>query len=223
LEPFFTRSHLVFWGCKKSDAVDVGGFAAEATTGIVRKLWNDNHVVTEVYKSSPLTQKEAFGYPAEDLEALSAVVDYIPTWCGNLPSEMISSVTGDMQNLGCYHAATMPYYFLQYGMSPRMLNPPPPTNNAVIGSALYSCSTPSSTCTDLQLREWIERQVAVNGKQRGGQQTGMDTFNQSDDSFKLTPDLMQASEMVVVNPTTVFGEQTKERNWFDELTSLYGL
>merc|ERR1719230_2427426 len=107
LEPFFTRTHLMFWGCKKSTSADVGGFAAEATTGIVRKLWKDKHVVTEIYKSSPLTQKESFGYPAEDLEGLATVVHYEPTWCGSLAtgaSRIIGTVTGNMQNLGCYHA-----------------------------------------------------------------------------------------------------------------------
>merc|ERR1712151_748445 len=83
LEPFFTRTHLMFWGCKKSTSADVGGFAAEATTEIVRKLWTDKHVVTEIYKSSPLTQRESFGYPAEDLEGLATVVHYEPTWCGS--------------------------------------------------------------------------------------------------------------------------------------------
>mmetsp|Transcript_45868 Transcript_45868/g.127249 ORF Transcript_45868/g.127249 Transcript_45868/m.127249 type:complete len:576 (+) Transcript_45868:103-1830(+) len=221
LEPFFTKHHLYFFRCKeiKTDA-GVGGFTATATAETVKSLWETRQVVTEVYKSSVLTQKEAFGYPAEELSHLATLVIYTPRWCGDggtgalavagqMVGQMVGQTPGEMPHLRCYHDAVFPAYFLQFGLSPGKLNPPSPQNDALPGSALASCSTPSSACNDLQIRQWVERQQAgdVDGSQRWDQVTGMATFNLTDDTFELTPSLLRVSERVGMDPVALYGKE----------------
>mmetsp|Transcript_74346 Transcript_74346/g.150985 ORF Transcript_74346/g.150985 Transcript_74346/m.150985 type:complete len:203 (+) Transcript_74346:10-618(+) len=74
-------------------------------------------------------------------------------------------------------------------LPPPAVPPPVPLDGAEMGSAARDCPTPSATCTDSQLREWVERQLLLGGTQRWVQKAGRDTFDTTDDAFALEPKL----------------------------------
>eukprot|EP00929_Paragymnodinium_shiwhaense_P015111 TRINITY_DN123129_c0_g1_i1.p1 TRINITY_DN123129_c0_g1~~TRINITY_DN123129_c0_g1_i1.p1 ORF type:complete len:562 (+),score=104.32 TRINITY_DN123129_c0_g1_i1:67-1752(+) len=194
LEPFFTRHQLYFFRCKEFVGKEqgVGSFTAEATASTVRQLWDKSHMMTEIYKSSLLTQKPAMGYPNKELAEVGTVVLYKPNWCGG-----DSGLLTEVAHLQCYHNAIIPLYFLRFGIQPAPLNPPQVLPDVMPGSAIANCSTPSAACSDLEIREWVDRQNQVDGTQLWQQTTGQETFDPMDDSFALAPALNYAGEDIV--------------------------
>ncbi|CAE8629379.1 unnamed protein product [Polarella glacialis] len=220
LEPYFSKhSHLNFLGhglgCneKVSSGHGLGDFASENVDSYVQKMWDSYKVVTEVYKSSVLTESDGESAYSQlksmvksgasgglqdtlvgtmgggnrnlPLERMAALVEYKPDWCSG-----VAGMSGDMAHLGCRHCAVFPMYFLSFGRQPAPVNPPPiAQNSALPGSALRSCVTPSAACTDGQVREWVERQFALQGGQAWTQVAGESTFDLSDDSFAVNPSL----------------------------------
>eukprot|EP00418_Pyrodinium_bahamense_P076490 CAMPEP_0179054808 /NCGR_PEP_ID=MMETSP0796-20121207/22977_1 /TAXON_ID=73915 /ORGANISM="Pyrodinium bahamense, Strain pbaha01" /LENGTH=563 /DNA_ID=CAMNT_0020751443 /DNA_START=103 /DNA_END=1792 /DNA_ORIENTATION=- len=192
LEPYFSKHQFGFLRCKHiSTDSGLGDYTAAATTVIVRSLWDQYKVVTEVYKSSVMTEHKAFGIPNEDLEKLGTLVRYKPHWCGGLGAlsslKMLANL--DIMHLNCRHDAVFPLYFLSYGQSAPPVIPAQLVGQAQPGSAISTCSTPSAMCTDGEIREWVERQFAVEGSQEWTQASGTDTISSSDDAFKLEPGL----------------------------------
>lgn len=209
LEPFFTKRELLFFfntpGCQDTTSAEpVKGFAEKATAAELAKLWKSHNVVTEVYKSSILTQQEeVFGKKIEagtsssELEKLGTFVRYRPHWCGGLewvPAKLDLSHYGHMW---CRHLAAFPMYFLSMG------RPPPPVRAQLSdapGDAVAACLTPSATCDDESIRMWVMRQQCLNGTaQRWTQIEGFETLNNSDDTFELTPPLLESE--LVLTPT----------------------
>mmetsp|Transcript_85711 Transcript_85711/g.239582 ORF Transcript_85711/g.239582 Transcript_85711/m.239582 type:complete len:510 (-) Transcript_85711:178-1707(-) len=190
LEPFFTKHHLNMFRCSNLKVDDgIGAFTAEATAGYVKSLWDTKQVVTEVYKSSLLTEMKLLGEPDKELEKLAALVLYHPTWCGGL-GPVTSEMFGQFGNLDCRHGAVYPLYFLSFGVPPPPLTPSVSVK-AMPGSAVTNCSTPSPSCTDFQVWEWVRRQHSLHGAQKWEQLSGRNTFDVSDDEFGLTPALGQ--------------------------------
>merc|ERR1712048_88590 len=85
-------------------------------------------------------------------------------------------------------------YFLQYGHPPSFLIDGQHEKNTI----LNSCPTPSSSCSDREIQGLVERQHLLEGRQRWEQQTGFDTFDIADDTFRLIPDHLPGgiSEMI---------------------------
>jgi len=168
------------------------------TAGYVNSLWEKKRVVTEVYKSSVLTEMSEFGVPNKGLEKSVALVQYEPYWCGGLG--MLDKV--EFGHVSCKHTAVFPTYFLSY----KRLTPP--QGGAEAGSAVQvhgdsdvgktygACATPSPKCTDGQIREWVERQHLLGGSQKWVQRGGRKTFNTSDDTFTITPSLNEDATLV---------------------------
>jgi hypothetical protein len=239
LEPVFTEHHFNMMRCTvdvKSiiPSIDdikrqgtqiktgegLGSFAADNTASVVQRLWQESRVVTEIYKSSELTQNDRLNNPNVDLSKLGTLVIYKPTWCGT-ETGAVSTVIGlagmpTTTENSCYHAAMFALYFLHFGLMPSALNPAPPTVTASVTSALRACPTPSASCGDDQLREWVDRQnvTHVAGGQRWTQATGMDTFNMSDDSFTLMPPLSGTSEVVEVDAGQKFAYLSADKPGF---------
>jgi len=210
LEPFFTKHHLYFFRCKSIDTDEgIGSFTAAATAGYVKSLWDKHGVVTEVYKSSVLTETRNIGMPNEELEKLVSLVEYSPHWCGGF-----GPLSSNLAHLECKHSAAFPIYFLSYGFPPPKLNPEPRTVGPP-GSALADCSTPSPVCSDAEIREWIRRQRQLNGSQRWTQTAGQSTFEVDDDAFALEPELAQASEVVLADAELTAGSpDRREGAWW---------
>merc|ERR1712232_596246 len=102
----------------------LGSFAADATVSVVERLWRESRVVTEIYKSSALTQNEHLSNPNLDLTKLGTLVVYNPTWCGatnGAVSTMLGLAGKNMQS-SCYHSAMFPLYFLHFGLAASPLN-----------------------------------------------------------------------------------------------------
>jgi hypothetical protein len=228
LEPYFTKHHFGLFRCHKMDTGSgIGSFTAEATTQYVKNLWEKSSVVTEVYKSSLLTEDLGkigelpgaqsmisemgqFGEPNTDLEKVAALVEYSPFWCGgggplsgySRFSKLLaqgSELAGRVGHVRCQHLAAFPIYLLGIGRSPPALDPPVTPEMASLaapGSALLACTTPSASCTDGQIREWIERQLKLGGVQRWVQFGGRETFDNSDDTFNIEPSLAQEARVV---------------------------
>jgi len=227
LEPLFTEHHYHLVRCGVVESLipgldelkkqasqlqtgeGLGTFAADATATVVNRLWQKNHVVTEIYKSSALTQNDKFSDTNVDLTKLGTLVIYNPVWCGAAAGAMstVLGLAGKYTQNSCYHSAMFPLYFLQFGLPASPMNPRPPALVSQIDSALRACPTPSASCSDDQLREWVDRQNLSNvaGQQRWMQATGIDTFNISDDSFTLQPALSGQSEIVEVDAGQRYG------------------
>ncbi|CAK9051620.1 TPR repeat-containing thioredoxin TTL1 [Durusdinium trenchii] len=223
LEPYFSKhSHMYFFGCHAEVTTDegMGDFAAKLTVQFVQHLWKSKKVVTEVYKSSQLTEETgeespyselknlvengavggvekalvgnlASGMRAEDLERSGTMVKYNPDWCEGVGS----STMGDVEHVACRHCAVMPMYLLGFGRAPPALRPPP-TERSEPGSALSSCMTPSASCTDGQLRQWVQRQLDMAPTRQSWLQiAGRRTFDEVDDAFQLDPSIEQGFQL----------------------------
>merc|ERR1712187_169228 len=102
------------------------------------------------------------------LETLSALTIYQPDWCGGLGPINTQSLA-QFGHLYCKHSSVIPHYFLEYGeLSPSL---------SVGQPVLESCPVPSSVCTDMELRELVDRQHMVAGQQQWKQEAGIDTFD----------------------------------------------
>merc|ERR1740138_605725 len=94
----------------------------------------------------------------------------------------------ELGHIECKHNAAFPMYFLNYA-----LKPPPltsgggqlPPGAAEPMSAAAACTTPSASCADGQIREWVQRQLLLEGQQHWVQSRGRDTFDIEDDAFDL--------------------------------------
>ncbi|CAJ1357570.1 unnamed protein product [Effrenium voratum] len=223
LEPYFSKhSHMYFFGCHAEVTTDegMGDFAAKSTVEFVQQMWKSKRVVTEIYKSSLLTEKSAEDSPyselknivengavsgfehtlvgnlasgmrEEDLERSGTLVKFEPDWCEGVASNTM----GDVEHVGCRHCAVMPMYLLSFGSAPAPISPAP-TERAEPGSALSSCMTPSASCTDGQLREWVQRQLDMQPTRQSWKQiAGQDTFRESDDGFLLDPSIEQGFQL----------------------------
>jgi len=99
-------------------------------------------------------------------------------------------------HLNCRHMAVFPMYFLGYGRpSPPVVPAQPMSGSLQPHSALSTCTTPSAGCTDGQIRQWVERQIAVEGLQKWVQATGSHSITTSDDAFELTPSLEEVARV----------------------------
>lgn len=198
LEPYFSKHHLWVFRCKDiSTDSGLGDFTSAATAVYVKSLWEDYKVVTEVYKSSVMTENKAFGVPNEDLERQTVVVKYEPHWCGGLGAlgNLNPLANLDIMHLSCHHLAVFPMYFLSYGQPSPQVIPAQLAGQAQPGSAISTCGTPSAICTDGQIREWVERQIAVEGRQVWTQAQGEKTITSSDDAYKLEPTLEDEAQL----------------------------
>ncbi|CAE8648228.1 unnamed protein product, partial [Polarella glacialis] len=99
-------------------------------------------------------------------------------------------------------------------------------NSALPGSALRSCVTPSAACTDGQVREWVERQFALQGGQAWTQVAGESTFDLSDDSFAVNPSLddnfqlgLKSANEMVLDEAIELPSNYQEPTWHKMLTS----
>jgi len=216
LEPFFTQLHFDFIRCTSTPDFDpsVGHYIPEATAGIVKSLWENNRVPTEVYKSSVLTELDFLGAPDHALEGHSVLVHSDPAWCGGL-GPITDKPLGEFGNLECKHCAPFPSYFLQYGHpAPTLVN----MGQNVQGTVLVSCPTPSSTCTDDEIGKLAERQHILVGKQRWEQQTGFGTFTTSDDTFALTPEHFVVPASAMLNASNVLYDRHRSASDFHQST-----
>lgn len=202
LEPFFTKPKLLYFfnapGCQDSEYEEhVGGFTEQGTSEGVSYMRQHYGVVTEVYKSSIMTEPQVVmgktveaGTSSAQLENLAALVRYRPQWCGGLDWMPETLDLSHLGNLMCRHLAVFPLYFLSMGGSP-----PVASTEAPPGPAIAACLTPSASCDDESIRMWQQRQLCLNGTtQRWSQVLGVDTLNVSDDSFELAPAL-QGTEL----------------------------
>lgn len=240
LEPYFSKhSHMVFFGChgtKVTTSKGLDDFAPQRTLFFVKNLWKSKKVVTEIYKSSILTEADRGDTSAYDalkkivkngaadsfedvlvgnlgggirehpLERAATLVKYEPDWCSSISSASV----GDVQHLGCRHCAVMAMYLLGFGRSAPPLSPPPALSSAQPGSALSSCMTPSASCTDGQLREWVQRQLDMREDQSWNQLGGRMSFDQSDDSFAISPSLEQSFQLGLHGANEIVEQAAKE-------------
>jgi len=198
LEPYFSKHHLWIFRCRDiSTDSGLGDFTAAATAAYVRSLWDDYKVVTEIYKSSVMTENKAFGIPNQGLEGLGVLVKYKPQWCGGLGAlgHLNPLANLDIVHLSCHHMAVFPMYFLGYGQQAARLVPDTRVAQAQPGSAISDCSTPSAGCSDGQIRQWVERQFAVEGQQLWSQAEGSSTITSSDDAYELEPSLADEAQV----------------------------
>lgn len=196
LEPYFTKHHMYMLRCTKMTTESgILDFTADASVQYVVHLWNERGVVTEIYKSSVFTELSSLGVPNEKLEKVTTFVEYKPHWCGGV-GPISHAVLG---HLKCRHDAVFPLYFLSYGRPPPEVVPRPPADvlaQAAPGSAAKACTTPSASCTDGQIREWIQRQLSMHKSQQWEQVRGYETIESNDDAFQLTPSLNEQPELV---------------------------
>jgi len=160
LEPFFTQIHAGIFRCSRPTLHEsVGDYLPKATASIVKRLWEIRGVVTEVYKSSPLTEL-----------TLTPLVGL-----GHVDHA-----------LECKHCAVFPLYFLQYGHPAPPLTAG--TRHLGIDPVFKTCPTPASSCSDEEIQRLVQRQNMLGGRQRWEQATGFATVDVSDDTFSLLPD-----------------------------------
>lgn len=213
LEPYFTKHHMYMLRCTKM-TTDSGilDFTAKASVGYVESLWHTRGVVTEIYKSSVFTEMRQLGVPNEKLEQVTTFVEYKPHWCGGL------GPISQLGHLKCRHDAVFPLYFLSYGwQSPPVV--PRPTkavlDDAAPGSAVRECTTPSASCTDGQIREWIQRQIYyLHKRQRWVQVRGYKTVTSKDDIFRLSPDINQQPKVLQEVPETLDEKLQNASPWY---------
>lgn len=173
LDPYFTEHHLNLLRCDQIDlSGGLGSFAAEATAGYVRRLW-EREVITEVYKSSAFSENWMVGQPNAVLDALVALIEYAPNWCGHF-----------VWGWDCKHKAVVPMYFLAFG------DPPPPLSVAgPDGQQPGVCLVPSSACMDSDVKELVSRQNVLTSnfsdQQRWVHEEGKQTLQTEDDTFRL--------------------------------------
>eukprot|EP00929_Paragymnodinium_shiwhaense_P003812 TRINITY_DN104487_c0_g1_i1.p1 TRINITY_DN104487_c0_g1~~TRINITY_DN104487_c0_g1_i1.p1 ORF type:complete len:530 (-),score=42.67 TRINITY_DN104487_c0_g1_i1:153-1682(-) len=190
LEPVFTKYHFKLFRCigkgetgtSELKEGESGTYTAESTSAYAKSLWETKQVVTEVYKSSMLTEWGFLGETDRELEKEAAFVQYHPDWCGVLFGNF-----GGLNGLQCRHAAAIPLYLLSFGEVPPRLFPAAPSALAEPGSALLTCPTPSANCSQFALWEWVQRQHLLKGEQKWDQQEGQSTLESKDDFFMLTP------------------------------------
>jgi len=199
LDPYFSKHHLWIFRCKKlKTGSGMGDFAAKATTQYVKRLWQKHGVVTEIYKSSAMTEHKMLGLVNEPLDAMSTFVKYKPNFCGsfgfgNFKIEMLNEV--DIMHLTCRHMASVPLYFFSYGQPSPPVEPAMRVGNSQPGSALRNCTTPSASCSNGQLRQWVQRQLALEGRQHWVQTAGSYTLVTDDDTFELRPGLDEEADV----------------------------
>jgi len=171
----------------------VGNFAPLATSDNAKHLYEANHVLTEVYKTSVYTEMSQLGNTNTDLEQFATFVQYEPRWCGGMgPLE-----TMGLRHVGCRHYAAIPLYFLGFSQSPPTLITPLRPESMDPTSALATCPTPSASCEYGELQQWIERQLKLAGRnQKWTQASGFETLSVLDDHFELTPRDDPANELV---------------------------
>jgi len=238
LEPYFSKhSNMMFFGCNgakitTSDGLD--DFAAQSTVEFVKNLWESKNVVTEVYKSSILTEggsgesnsavsqlkklvqngaaasaedalvgNLASGSQNGDLERAATVVKYEPDWCSGVVGGSMVSSSGDVKHIGCRHCAVMPLYLLGFGRVAPDLQPAPSLGIAEPGSAIRSCETPAASCTNGQVREWIQRQLVLQRDQSWNQVGGQNTFDGIDDTFTVTPTLEETAQLGLTTANSI--------------------
>mmetsp|Transcript_58795 Transcript_58795/g.137675 ORF Transcript_58795/g.137675 Transcript_58795/m.137675 type:complete len:588 (+) Transcript_58795:25-1788(+) len=237
LEPYFSKhSHMYFFGCHAQVTTDegMGDFAAKLTVEYVNSMWQSKKVVTEIYKSSLLTEKApddspvneiknivengavgglehtlvgnlGAGMRVENLERSATLVEFAPDWCEGVTNDAL----GDVEHLGCRHCAVMPMYLLSFGRRAPPLSPP--ALSAAPGSALSSCMTPSASCLDEQVREWVQRQLDMQPAHQSWKQIGGgSTFDESDDSFTLNPSIEQGIRLGLQSANSLVEQPVKE-------------
>jgi len=144
-----------------------------------------------------MTEHKMLGLINKPLDAMSVLVNYKPNFCGsfvfgNFGAEMLNEI--DIMHLSCRHMAVFPLYFLSYGQPAPPLEPKM-VGGAKPGSALTNCTTPSASCNDGQIREWVQRQTAVEGRQRWVQVEGSYSLGTDDDTFSLRPGLDEEAKL----------------------------
>lgn len=172
LDPYFTEHHLVL-RCDHFDLSNgLGSFAPEATAGYVRRLW-ERDVITEVYKSSAFSENWMMGQPNAVLDALVALIEYEPSWCGHFVFAW-----------ACKHKAVVPMYFLAFGDPPPALSVAGPD-----GQQPGVCLVPSAACLDADVKELVSRQNVLTSnfsdQQRWVHEDGTGTLETDDDTFRL--------------------------------------
>jgi len=201
---------------------DVNQLGVHIPEGLMKHI---NQVASKEITMSQL------GDANHDLEKVATVVQYQPDWCDRKSptNSKFSAITNhlpampgvfekvsEFDDLECRHAAVFPLYLASYG------NPPPRLTSEAAkaiegqpGSAIEGCETPSATCTDGQIKEWVDRQRIVDGRQRWVQEGGKSTFDGYDDTFAITPDLNENSDEVVILAATERPPQSsQEHRWW---------
>lgn len=162
-----------------------------------------------------------------DLEKVATVVQYQPDWCDSTASvdskfstianhlPKVFEKVSEYNDLDCRHAAIFPLYLSNYGLPAASLTADAAKKlEGQPGSAIEGCETPSAACTDGQIKEWVERQRQVGGRQRWVQQGGKDTFDGFDDTFAITPDLDETKDEVVVLAATERPRGGSKESWW---------
>lgn len=80
---------------------EFGDFVGNKTGDIVKKLFIAGKAVTEVYRSSLLTENMWLGNPEDAMNKYASLLVMQPDWCGNIMA------------LECRHCAVVPLYFLR--------------------------------------------------------------------------------------------------------------
>jgi len=167
------------------------------------------------------------GEANHELEKVATVVQYQPDWCdskstinskfstiaNHLPG--VFEKVSEFDDLECRHAAVLPLYLAGYGLPPPRLTSQAATAiDGQPGSAIEGCATPSATCTDGQIKEWVDRQKSVKGIQRWTQSGGKSTFECIDDTFSITPELNEKNDEVVILAATERPPQASQEPWW---------
>ncbi|CAE7672310.1 TTL1 [Symbiodinium sp. CCMP2456] len=242
LEPYFTRHSHVLLNCHGQITADpgLGDFAERLTVEYVMNMWKTKGVVTDVYKSSLLTEERpaasAFtvmknivtegpfgvvekalvgnlgaGLTTEGLDMSATVVEYQPDWCEDIQSQ----VFGDVENLRCRHCASIPMYLLSFELerSAPALNTAEDSEEP--GASRSRCMMPSASCVDDHVREWVQRQLDMKPThQIWNQIAGQQTFDKSDDVFELTPALGLQSPGEALSASPVHMPAKREQDAF---------
>jgi len=217
LDPYFSKHHFGLFRCVGEDASKEGmdsdagleDYAAVQTAEYVRHLYDAEAVLTEVYKSSVLTEMSEFGSVNADMDSVATLVQYKADFCGGYGA--LSSL--DLAHMNCRHHAAIPLYFFGFAGSPPLAPPTPPEPPSA-SSALAACPTPSAGCADALVRQWVRRQVLMQGSQMWVQTQGSETIDAKDDEFKLTPGIFEASaeaNKLVEDPPPVPPGQSRQR------------
>lgn len=148
----------------------------------VSELWQKG-VVSELYKTSLLTETRALGDAVLELETMSTLTILHPAFCYGHAMPRIFGME-------CQHCAAAPLYFMRMdGADLGTLDDASLQNLGSQGDASsQKCSIPGPTCTDDQIRDLIinQNQRISRGKRLVWEQVdgplSVDTF---DDTFRL--------------------------------------
>lgn len=234
LEPYFSEHHFHLT-CREDNAIKftseqgLGDYTATATASTVAALYDKFKVVTEVYKSSVLTQQPIFGVVNEALTTLATLVVYDSgSSCGGVGFFNFKDHSG-LAHVSCNHFAVVPLYFLSLGTKSLTLQPPP--KPASPNSALDACPVPTAFCNASQIRQWIKRNREVGGTQVWKQVSGSETRDIQDDAFVLSPGIEEAAqagnasanELVYVTPPQTAPEKAPQAQLWKILLGVVGV